>query len=351
MDLKFEELFIPYNFNITNVGGNSIKDMELFEIFWFGVEIFRMYFYPKFSIGISCLKYMKSKNFTDKTIDYVDRVCRLTDGAGADRYTLFEFLQNFNQNIPYNLYQPKKPNDIGLFKHFKTLLEQKGVKFVFNTEINKLEENNGKITKIIATKGSNNLKLKARNFIMAIPPINLLKILNNSNKNIKTSFGNYNKLAKWVNDTNYNVYISITLHWNTKIELANIWGFPSSDWGIAFIVLSDYMNFNKEHSKTIISCCITKAYTKSNFTGKTAMESNEIELKKEVFRELYNTFKNIPKPDKIIISPGDNKTNNGWNTKDNAFLMTPEVVHGYPIKLQSNTYSNLYSVGTHSGYT
>lgn len=349
MNINFEDFFIPYNFDITTIGGKSIKDMKLFEIFWFGIEIFRMYFYPKFSIGISCLEYMKSKNFTTKTIDYVDRVCRLTDGAGADRYTLFEFLQNFNQNVPYSLYQPKKPNDIGLFKNFKTKLEKKGVKFILDTQIIQLKENNGKITEIITNKGSNNLK--AKNFIMAIPPKNLIKILNNSNENIKNSFGNFNQLSKWTEETNYNVYITLILHWNRKIELANIWGFPLSDWGIAFIVLSDYMDFKEENSKLVISCAITKTNNKSKVTGKTAMESNEVEIKKEVFRELKELFPNITKPNKIIISPGDNKINNNWDTKDNAFLMTPSVVNGYPIQLQSNKYPNLYSVGTHNGFT
>jgi len=40
---------------------------------------------------------LKNNNFSLKAFDYFDRLCRLTDGAASERYTLYEFLQLINQ--------------------------------------------------------------------------------------------------------------------------------------------------------------------------------------------------------------------------------------------------------------
>ena len=55
-------------------------------------------------------------------------MARLTDVASADKYTLYEFLQIANQQAFYKIFQPNRPNDIGLFKIWKEFLESKNVK-------------------------------------------------------------------------------------------------------------------------------------------------------------------------------------------------------------------------------
>ena len=84
---------------------------------------------------------MTQYNFSEKTRDYLDRLCRLTDGAGADRYTLFEFLELLNQNAFYRVYQPKLPTDVGLFKFWhQKLIETGRVQFLLNSQVVKLNK-------------------------------------------------------------------------------------------------------------------------------------------------------------------------------------------------------------------
>ena len=70
--------------------------------------LFKSYVYfifdPSYSRETTLTEYMNLHNFSEESRDYIDRLCRLTDGAGIKRYTLYEFFQLINQNIFYNIY-------------------------------------------------------------------------------------------------------------------------------------------------------------------------------------------------------------------------------------------------------
>jgi hypothetical protein len=46
-------------------------------------------------------EFVEARGFSKEAINYMDRLCRLTDGAGYDKYTMFKFLQLGNQNFFY----------------------------------------------------------------------------------------------------------------------------------------------------------------------------------------------------------------------------------------------------------
>ena len=192
--------------------------------------------------------------------------------------------------------------------------------------------------------------VKAKKIVMCIPPKPLEKILSNSDI-YKDSFGIFTEFKNWVNKSTYANYIPVIFHWKNSdeinnINLANIWGFPKTEWGIAFIVLSNYMNFEDDRSKLVISTCITKTDTVSSFTGKTANQSNEDELKSEVFRQLKISFHNLPEPTYSIINPNVKVENDKWIEPDTAFIETYE---NKPLSAYSKITSNLYQVGTQNG--
>ena len=137
----------------------------------------------------------------------------------------------------------------------------------------------------------------------------------------------------------------ITFHWKKKIDLPKIYGFPKTSWGLAFIVLSDYMDMSNEPIKTLISSAITITNKKSEKTGKTADESNYGELLDEALRQLMISFPDLPKPDKIILSPGVKRIGNKWYSTDEAFVLTK---NGY-MDNRSKLINNLYNVGTQNG--
>ena len=71
---------------------------------------------PSHGENVSMKHFMETNLFTSNTKDYIDRLCLLTDGASSEKYSLNKFFQLVNQQFFHTIYQPKYPNDIGLFK-------------------------------------------------------------------------------------------------------------------------------------------------------------------------------------------------------------------------------------------
>lgn len=360
MGLDFYDLFTPYNFNISSIGGNASQHFTVSEMACISLACIKMLLSSSYGLDISVLEFGKSNIFSNDAMNYMDRLCRLTDGAGSDRYTLNEFLQLINQQSLYTLYQPKEPNDIGLFP--KMISKMIGVDFMLSTTITKVNvttstiTSGSAITNVVTEKGE---ILTAKNYILAIPPFDIAKIIPNAfNIPIKEYIGDgftawrITPFREWVNETNYITDIAITFHWNSDvtINLPTIYGFPTSDWGVAFIVLSDYMNFHDNRSNTVISCAITLTDNISQITGKTANNTDIIEhLLSETFRQLNEAYNGIlPKPTYSILSPTisrDTKSNR-WISSDTAFIFTNKEYDGLPFT--SSMFKNLYNVGTHN---
>jgi hypothetical protein len=247
MGIKFDDIFTSYNFDISNIGKKTILDLKFYEMFSFIITFIQLSLNPNFGKNITMRSHMKRFLFTDESIDYVDRLCRLTDGATVDNYTLFQFLQLINQQFSYGLHQPKLPNDKGLFKIWEEkLLNYKNIDIVLNQDVLKINNLNNKISSLtVMDRESKNIyEINGNNFILAIPPRPIVSILNNSqNINVKNAFGKLEDMFRWTKNNSYFDYLPITLHFKNKIDLPKIWGFPSSDWGVAFIFLSDYMKF------------------------------------------------------------------------------------------------------------
>lgn len=308
----------------------------------------------------SMKKFMETNLFTSRTKDYIDRICRLTDGASSENYSLNKFLQLINQQYMHKIYQPNTPNDMGLFKHWKNKLKEQGVTFMFDSKVLTLQGDTDNIKYINILQKYKQIQkivtVSAKKYVLCIPPKPLFNILNNSDYSLSFGdFNNVNEFAQWVQLSSYSNYIPIAYHWNQHDlqemkKLPDIWGFPKSEWGIAFIVLSQYMNFSDSRSKLVISTCVTKPDSISSFTKKTANQSSEDELKQEVFRQLKLSFPNLPVPSLSILNPRVYKENmNGnWNESDTAFI---ETYRNKPLSSNSKTIKNLYQVGTQNGHS
>jgi hypothetical protein len=349
MNIDFNDIFTLYSFDFSNIGDRTKLSLQFHEIFSFIYSFIRLIFNENYGKDISMKNFMDINSFSDGSRDYMERVCRLTDGAETTRYTLFQFLELINNQILYKLYQPKLPNDKGLFFLIENKLkETELVTFLLNHEVITINENQNLINSItVLNKLSKSSDIYYGNkFILAIPPKPLYKLLSNSQKT-KDAFGD---LEQWSEDNSYFDYIPITFHWKNKLELKKIWGFPASDWGLAFIILSDYMEFNDPKDyKTVISTCITFTDRKSLVTNKTVDESSINEIYSEVLRQLREAFPDIPEPDRMIISPQVyyDITKKKWINIDTAFVVTTNSNQYLPF--QSNIYSNLYNCGAQNG--
>jgi len=344
LDTSFSDIFTKYNFNISSIQDRTAANLLFREKALIGFEFFKLLLgINKNSLKRTSVKsFLDKHNFSEKSKDYFDRICRLTDGAGYDRYNMFEFMQLINQNFFYNLYQPKHPNDMKLFDLWEKKLISNGVIIMKETSVNTYSINNGKYVVNLST-GQN---IITDNLFLCIPPKHFLQI---SPINIVNKFGEYNKLnmQEW---SDYNSYINdipVSFHWNQRLSLPKVWGFPASDWGLAFVEVSEYMDANNDNkTSTVFSTCITKQDTPSSVTGKTMYQTEEQELIQEVFRQLKLSFPDLPNYDRAIIHPNVKRINNTWVEDDTAYVETDRYEF---VKPSVPDLKGLYYVGTHNG--
>ena len=351
MDLDFYELFTPYHFSIATIGGQTLwSTLSYSEMFQLFVDFMMLLVNDDYGKDISMKTYTISKGFSDKSKDMIDKLCRLTDGATYEKYTLNEFLQLFNQQFFYTLYQPKLPNDIGLFHSWRSYLERHNVDFLLSTSVTSLNFNDitNTIRSVNCKYQDRPIEITGDQFIMAIPPVKIIDILENSNNvKVENAFGDFKQLKKWSEDTDYIDYISVTFHWDTKLVLDKIYGFPKTEWGVAFIVLSDYMNFEESQSQTVISTTVTIPDAKSSTINKTANEcNNKLELIHEIFNQLTQSFPDLPLPTVSIISPDLYWSRGSWESHDTAFIASSNQGN---LDFNSKTIPNLFNLGTHNG--
>lgn len=332
LHMDFYEIFTPYDNQITSIGKNIIKKLKTKEILSFAKEFTKLMCGSEISKSITMSNFMKSGNFCSESTDVIDQICRLTECADSTRYTLFEFLQLINSGFFYKLYTPAKPTDEQLFPRWKAKLQNNGVDIMVNAEAIRLTVNSNKIMNVVVRK-NNAFEVKTgKTFIMAIPPYHIHLLLQRSNID-------WLPLCK-INEITYDHYIPVTFHWNTKLELKQVWGIPESDWGLITMRMDHYINENT----TFISTCISLLDQPSSNNGKTANECNREELIAEMFYQLKQTYSDLPDFDEAILNPSVAKVNNKWTEGESGFILTPQ---GYIDN--EHQYDNLYNVGPHNG--
>ena len=192
----------------------------------------------------------------------------------------------------------------------------------------------------MSTSGNKQIRFYGDRFIFAMPPYQINEIFKKTH--LQTGFRE--NFSEWSKQTNYITYIPVVFHWNKKIEIRKAWGYPQTSWGVGYIVMSDYMDFENSRSKTVISSLITMQ-NKSDYLGKTPNEiSNNEVLIQEVFRQLKTMTGEIPMYDDAIMSQ-NYYNGREWVPLHTAFMTT---THGY-LPSKSSIYRNLYNCGVQNG--
>ena len=350
MGTRFDDLFVKYNFSTATMMLEALRVLTLREIatlFWSFITLNEGF------KKITLMQYLSSHDFSKASIDILDRIGRLTDGGSADTYTLFSFLQILNQNFLYGIYQPRVPNDVGLFRIWEDALLKRGVVIVKNATIHEfiLDPADAKTVMGVAIgdvriNGSKPVICGSKRVILACPPQEVQRILN-EHANLGAAFGP--DFDRFQQSTQYLPYISVIFHWKTVQRVPKIWGYPRTSWGVGNIVLSDYMDFNDSRSKTVISAVVTMPDAPSDHL---TMSANEIGDKrvvmKEVFRQLKQIYKDLPDPDyQFLTQSAYNADERRWVPFNHAFMTT---THGY-MPNRSVMYDNLYNCGVQNGYS
>lgn len=339
MNLSFHQVFTPYKFKISDIGKRNIFSLKYTELLQLVYQFLKLVMNNDYGSDISMKQFMIDNKFTDASIDYIDRVCRVVDGATSDKFSLNEFLEIVNQQIFYPLYQPRKPNDEGFIKHWEDYLIKQHVEIKTNSKLTKIipEEN-----KIII---NGNETYEFNELILALNPYIISKIVPNSVFPLIT--------PQYASRTRYLTYISMSFHWDKKLTLPSIQGFSASEWGVVFIMMSDYF---ENYKGTLASVAITILNKNSSVLNKNANEISDVQqLQKETFRQFASSFPdaNIPIPDKISMYPGTiyvgKEPYGGWTSQNGSFFNSFENNNVF-IPFQSPNFKNIYNLGCQNGY-
>ena len=351
MNISFNKIFTPYQISNIGMSYEILSQLSVREILLLGIEYFKLILNPHHGINQTVLEFMNKHNYSVQARDILNRLCRLTDGAGVDRYTLLELLSGFDQHFFYQFYQPRRPNDVYLFPMWKKRLEETGlVTFMLETQVEQILYGGDRVQGVALRSGGSepgqgNFQIKAKNVILALPPESAFPIINKIGWGNKTS----DQLYKFVEQSKYDAYLPVIFHWNKELPLGKIWGFPATSWGILSVKMSDYMQFDNPDSQTVISCCITMTDQRSQHTGKTANQSSKAELIHEAFKQLNEIYGGLPPPTRSILSPGVYRDGNKWKTEDASFVLTPDS--GFLRQQNNPSIKGLSWIGTHNGYS
>ena len=338
MGVQFDELFVKYNFSTATMMLEALRVLtprEITTLFWSFATLNDSF------KTTTLLEYLSSHQFSNESIDILDRIGRLTDGGSADTYTLFSFLQILNQNFLYTIYQPRVPNDVGLFRIWETALLDRGVVIQKNAEIERFITEKQRVSGLML----NGQMCRCRkNIILACPPQEVQRILS-AHGELGAAFGP--EFDRFQQETQYLPYISVIFHWRSVLPVPKIWGYPRTSWGVGNIVLSEYMDFNDPRSRTVISAVITMPDAPSEHLNATANDiGDKAAVMAEVFRQLKQIYPDLPAPDyQFLTQSAYDATRREWMPFNHAFMTT---THGY-VPPQSVLHDNLYNCGVQNG--
>jgi hypothetical protein len=342
--MHIHDLFTPYDFGITSIASKLLDKLSWIECARMGWAFTRSMIETDYGSNISVNDFAYESNFSEESKDFLDRLCRFTDGAGSDRYRLKQLLDIMNQNAMYSILQPKLPNDVAMFPRITQAMERKGVTFLLEAEVEEILMNNAqtRVTGISVRHNLQSVTYLASNVILAVPPKDLSMILNESP--CPNAFGS---LSEWTTQSSYDTHVAAIFHWNQELDLPNIWGFPFSEWGLIFIPLSNYMAFDT-NSKTVISTSITYLDRRSSETEQTANEmSDSGELLAEIFRQLKLVYPSLPQPTFSCLSPTMYRDQGKWVNQDSAYIHSKNSTY-LP---STGSVPNLFQVGIQNGHS
>jgi hypothetical protein len=319
MNLDFYSLFRPYDFQISRIGGetaSSIFSIKELAHLAYAFVLFILDARGKYGQSMSMKSFTEEHAFSAESIDYIDRVCRLTDGATYATYSLNKFFQLLNFQSIYRLYQPVNPLDEELFSKWAAKIS---APIIRGYEVSNVRRVGG--VNIV------NDEIRGKNIIFAIPPKNLSGLVHLS--------------PEWIHDHTYIPYYCIAFEWDTDIlrGVQRVWGFPRSTWGVAYIVLSDYFE-EYRGKRTLISTAITIPEGRMN--GKTASEASHEELAQGILRVLSENYPILGKTRPSAVRIGSLPNN------DSAYIENANVSNSdqfLPFKLAEG----IYTVGVQNG--
>lgn len=184
---------------------------------------------------------------------------------------------------------------------------------------------------------------KAKEIVLAVPPVALINILKYSDKDIKNNWGDFKKIEMLANESSYHS-IGFQLHFDKVVPFPKDWcKYCGGDWNMILLPVSNYLHsYSKDPEiKCVWSGCIVDQSGHSRRLKKQAKDCTMEELQSEILTQLK-----IPTPKVFTFTQGLKMEDGQYTSKDTGFIRT---VHG--TVSPSGKLPNLYAVGplNHTG--
>ena len=283
-------------------------------------------FVDKLNLAWGYLRYLTNENKYEKVLvsDYFDgklsdrgskslsEICYLLDGVPPTIMTVNELYGAFDQTYFYNTMEMSKASDDkeGFAKLWYDKLVENGVTFVLNTTLDRIENTDDSGILAYTLEDPDPIKINDE-VILALDPLGLHKILNNSSDEIKDNWGGWEKLSQHILEGLY-VSLSIQFHFEVGTDIsvskATQMG-ASTDWGLICVPVPLSVSEKPTLSSTILNM---NAY--SSVLQKHVDSCSVEEVTQEAWRQIRQANPSLPeKPLDITIGSGttwDEK--NGW---------------------------------------
>jgi glycine/D-amino acid oxidase-like deaminating enzyme len=321
--------------------------------------------WPDHGKSESMAHYCARHGFSPRARDAVDRICRLTDGAGAERYTVFEFFNLVHQHAFYRVTEPRQPTDTGLLAEWRSALEATGlVEFRLGCSVTRVDARDAGGVVTLRTQAAGRAEgveeLAADRVVLAVPPESMVAVLRRCGSPVSTAFGPLDMLDAWSHATSYQDYVSFTMHFGASdasaVDAATRTSPSPTAWGVAGVPLSRFMPFVDlgKPGVPVLSCIVTRLDARSLETGLTANETRDRDaLLREAVRQVREMYPGLPQPSVALLSPGAFLNAHGespsshWDDVDTAFVRTPGAAF---LPQQSPSVPWLWNVGCHNGF-
>lgn len=377
MGFRFEDFFVEARgYGFENQGDMSPWNMSWKELGALASAVIKHVLLAggDQTLRTSMTEFMDAHCFSDGARWYIDTLCRLTDGGGANTYSLYQFMEVINMSVGKKLYKPRLPNDHpdSFVSRWAAYLRGKGVRILTGWALGELvpaeQRRSGSQEKVTVTEavivcasgnGNNNNKKKrsvfAKNaYVLAMPPSVFAPILLRSHSScVRNAFGDEQRFLRWSQNTRYLDYFCFTARWTDPRKVITVKEFekerhqePRTPWGIGFM----WMGFPEEG--VTYSCAVTRPdvpapRTSNTAMGKTLHQCNTVqEWLEEAVRQLIEVS-GLPVPDSLVEFPDAVKHGDRWKNRTTGFFKAA----GEPYLPQSSTtVPNLFNVGCQNGH-
>lgn len=297
--LKYDDWFgRPYDFTLTEIGGQAFTSVLSWSE-W--IKMARLFLLPPEGSVDSVLL---NHGFSVAARDRADRICRMTDGADATRYPFTTFIALLDVQGLYDLRQPSAPLD-RFWTTWRLALEERGCTFdvghgpahVLDSLPLRVSLGNGQV-------------VRARQVVLAYP--------------------------RPVPSAMYLPYVTLVVHWDTKVSLDQDRYFPPTEWGLVYVPLSSY--YQTTPATSTLSIAIT-------YLDRGIPSANDCATPEALWTQIRMQLPflaTLPRPDKLRTL---NTYKKRWSPSDVAWVQAVGVAFESPV----TDIPGVYQVGTQTG--